>query len=88
MIELDQGEIATILAGTLVPSGADASGTDARIALGTFCTGGDTVVPGAVYFALPEAADAAAEAREAAAAGAALVVTGRDLGLPVPQVIV
>lgn len=83
MIELDQGEIATILAGALVPSGSDA-----RVSVRSLSADPAAVVPGDVFFALPGAVDATAAAHEAIAHGAVLVVADHDLGLRAPQVIV
>jgi UDP-N-acetylmuramoyl-tripeptide--D-alanyl-D-alanine ligase len=83
VIALTLAEIATILNGTL--SGADGS----AIVEGSVQTDSRLVEPGSIFFALPgEETDGHLFAPTAVDAGAALIITERQLDLPGAQIVV
>jgi UDP-N-acetylmuramoyl-tripeptide--D-alanyl-D-alanine ligase len=93
LIALSLGDIASIVAGRLVLAGADAGLPDDVAA--TFTVGGSVqtdsrlVGPGSIFFALPgEVTDGHLFANAAVAAGAALLVTERELSVAVSQIVV
>ncbi|MCU1534673.1 MAG: UDP-N-acetylmuramoyl-tripeptide--D-alanyl-D-alanine ligase [Glaciihabitans sp.] len=84
MIALTLGEIAGLVAGSLV-----GSPTPDVVVDGTVQTDSRLVTAGSIFFALPgEETDGHLFAGDAVANGAALVVAERQLDLPVPQVLV
>jgi UDP-N-acetylmuramoyl-tripeptide--D-alanyl-D-alanine ligase len=85
VIALGLGEIEQIVAGRLVSVGVPAD----TIVNGTVQTDSRLVTEGSVFFALPgEVTDGHLFADAAVAGGAAVLVTERELDIPIPQVVV
>jgi UDP-N-acetylmuramoyl-tripeptide--D-alanyl-D-alanine ligase len=93
VISLSIGEIATIVDGRLIAAsapGADSlEATAAEFVGGSVQTDSRLVTPGSIFFALRgEVTDGHLFADAAVALGAALVIGERELGIPVPQIVV
>jgi UDP-N-acetylmuramoyl-tripeptide--D-alanyl-D-alanine ligase len=85
VIALELGEIEQIVAGRLVPGNTPAH----TVVNGTVHTDSRLVTDGSLFFALPgEVTDGHLFADAAVAGGAALLITERELDLPVPQIVV
>ena len=85
MIALELGEIEQIVAGRLVAGDVPAH----TVVSGTVHTDSRLVVDGDLFFALPgEVTDGHLFADAAVAGGASLLITERELDVPVPQIVV